>query len=361
MKDGERLNNSNPDEVYDALEDLDERIFFRRKGIVVSRFLDEPPHSALREIDNFTRHCLGVSELAFEFVNENIVSCKPLSKYSGSVTSWFWALDSGWKYSPYVELFLDAINALAAEDRVFRSILSVEHMSTELMPLQLNRFIELVRELGEASTFQRRLRQEDSRLQRGLRSCKTYIDKLRERYARLLVLRVDLEFPAGAPADVPGQSIIMAKSFFKKFLNNRRTNSIFEHEVGYIWKLEYGKGRGFHYHCIFFFNGSLVKNDAYHAELIGEYWRKITDGAGIFYNCNRNPGKYQKIAVGRLEYFDLEKREALLQTLKYFFKREQCFFVRFKEGAFRTYGKGEIPPLLGDRVGRPRRKVASPI
>jgi hypothetical protein len=68
-------------------------------------------------------------------------------------------------------------------------------------------------------------------------------------------------------------------------------NSIFEHETGYICRVELGERRGYHFHAAFFFNGAMVRGDIYKAQQIGALWEQITRGKGsalsVSYGCTK--------------------------------------------------------------------------
>ena len=92
-----------------------------------------------------------------------------------------------------------------------------------------------------------------------------YIRNLINMRSKLLVIRVDLGFRAHSQGSYNAE---YAREKFNRFMNNRRRNSIFANEIGYAWALEFGNngqmkssGKGFHYHCIFFFDGHKSNHD----------------------------------------------------------------------------------------------------
>ena len=96
-------------------------------------------------------------------------------------------------------------------------------------------------------------------------------------------------------------------SDFQQFKNNWRGKStLFANLKGYIWKLEWGPGKGIHYHLIFFFDGSQVLKDAYLAQQIGKYWTEvITKGSGLYWNCNASKDQYRELGIGVIRADDL--------------------------------------------------------
>ena len=188
-----------------------------------------------------------------------------------------------------------------------------------------------------------------------------YINNLFSRYARLLVIRLDLGYRKDVDIRYMTENEVyaaywQAKTDKEHLFNNTRTNQIFDNMVGYIWRLEYGIDKGFHYHCIFFFDGSKVQQDINIADMIGMYWQNvITQGRGLYHNCNRHKKKYGKCGIGMINYYD----EVLINNLKlaaqYLVKPDEhlsAFMNAMNIG--RTFGRGIIQEKTETR-GRPRQ------
>ena len=151
-----------------------------------------------------------------------------------------------------------------------------------------------------------------------------------------------------------------AQKDLKHFLDNMRSKpSLFADLAGYIWKLEQGEHSNEHFHVILFFTNDSLLNDSYRAEEIGRYWELvITKGRGCYFNCNREveKAKQKRLCIGRIDYFDDEKRYNLLFLLAYFCKDEQRLQVKPKKRS-RPYGRGVMPmPVIDEnRKGAPRK------
>ncbi|WP_447874551.1 YagK/YfjJ domain-containing protein [Serratia fonticola] len=126
--------------------------------------------------------------------------------------------------------------------------------------------------------------------------------------------------------------------------------------VGYVWKLEYGRYRGFHYHLLVFYDGARVRQDVTLARLLGEYWRDvITAGAGHYHNCNANKARYRFPGIGLLHYTDTAKRKGLNIAVRYLCKVDTYARLTLPNGA-RSFGRGEIAHSSAIRRGRPRAR-----
>ncbi|WP_323586136.1 YagK/YfjJ domain-containing protein [Aliarcobacter butzleri] len=185
-------------------------------------------------------------------------------------------------------------------------------------------------------------------------SNESYLDALQEKYSKVCVVRVDLEYAKNSETNKVEITLNEANKHINRLLNNRRNNEIFEHNIGYLMKTEYGEDRNVHFHTFFFYNGQKVQKDMIKGEDIGKYWsQNITDGKGTYYNCNRNDYK-DNHAIGMLDYRDVEKRRKLDIAMAYLVKEEQS--IEILKGKDRAIRRGTIPKEKCTR-GRPRNKL----
>lgn len=70
----------------------------------------------------------------------------------------------------------------------------------------------------------------------------------------------------------------------------------------------------------------------------------ITQGKGIYYNCNAHKARYKNCCLGKLERGDNSKDEGLLEALSYITKID-AFARLVLPGNARTFGRGEVRSL----------------
>lgn len=190
----------------------------------------------------------------------------------------------------------------------------------------------------------------DSKIQR---SVNDYINSLHEQYSKLMAIRVDLGYTKEHALKTQLSDI---KQDVKRLLDNRRGKpSIFENQVGYVIKYEDTPDKGPHAHALFLYDGQQVQKDAYRADQLGMYWNeRITEGAGIYHNCNREKDKYLYCGVGMIDHSDAVKRENLLNNVvPYMLKAEQSIDSIRQTGKERSVTKG-VAPKAKSSTGRPR-------
>ncbi len=157
-----------------------------------------------------------------------------------------------------------------------------------------------------------------------------------------------------APLPIARVGVVAAKADMEQFLRQMRSNAAFDKMVGYIWKLEWSRWGGYHFHCVFFFDGSQVQNSYFLSRNVGEHWEAVTKGRGFAHNCNQDPRKYRNWGIGRVDHYDHAKRQALEQAISYLAKRDQ--YVRVKPTSkHRVFQTGVIKKRTSN-AGRPRTK-----
>ena len=150
------------------------------------------------------------------------------------------------------------------------------------------------------------------------------VKALRAKHSKLLILRVDL---CWKNQNLDELNLKQLKSTLSAFLKRFHHDPALPEIVGYIWKLEFGQKKGYHYHCLFFLNGNKYQNDAYYAEQIGSYWCKFTKDQGFYFNCNRNRLAYRNLAIGMAKHTDQTMFDNLDKVLVYICKQDHSLSI----------------------------------
>ena len=308
-------------------------------------------------IERFVERVLsGEKAFSSEVTARGCMKHLALAKYFNLINS-FLALHSTKKvYSPHVDIFFDIFvvkHGLVAGNfskNPDRFVPAFKKKEGEFF----DQLIEEIFTQGTQRVFKRKLYARTDAIERGLASAKEYLDDLYEHYSRILVLRIDFGFRTETPLAPHPVSLQEAQEHLARFMNNRRGKVLYASLVGYIWRLEYGREKGYHYHLFFFLDGAKVRKDEYVASEIGADWIKVTDGKGIFYNCNAHKQKYKRLGIGMVSHDDQEKRRNLLAVLGYMYKEDQTLREKHAEKTH-GWGRGVPPRKTKSAVGRPRR------
>jgi hypothetical protein len=177
-------------------------------------------------------------------------------------------------------------------------------------------------------------------------SCAKFLQGLRSRYSKVLAIRLDLEYYSnyrvGVGFESQAISLEEAQQHRDTFINYLRKGPLAKHFVGYVWKLEYGLEKGYHFHFGIFFDGQKVCKDITIGDLLGQQWREaITRGRGMFFSCNKKKEAYLRCGIGMLLRSDDVKWQALEKAMRYLTKVD--LYLRFRSpGRKRTFGLGRV-------------------
>lgn len=188
-------------------------------------------------------------------------------------------------------------------------------------------------------------------------SISQYIGALHDQYSKLVAIRIDLGYTKEHAKQTQLSDI---KQDIKRLLDNRRSKpSIFEDQVGYVIKYEDTPTKGPHAHALFLYDGQHVQKDAHRGDQLGRYWNeRITEGTGVFHNCNRDKAKYLSCGIGMIDHSDAAKRDNLInKVVPYMLKTEQSIDWIRQTGKEKSITRGIAPKVKSD-TGRPRSKKA---
>lgn len=258
-------------------------------------------------------------------------------------------------FSPYVNLFFDIANI--SKEKKYSDLEFLEHLKKGMAD----------------DSFKKEIQQKRKAISKNKQSLLRYIESLFEYRSSLLVLRMDFSYAKDAGGfftTSDGQRIDLIFGAKNKDLLEKWSIEVREQRnqlikklkkkykkdlVGYVWKLEYGADKAFHYHMIFFLDESKHRQDIKIAQSIGEMWKhEITNGKGIYWNCNAKKKHFEKngrIATGKIKHDDMELRENLNIMASYLTKPDYFVKLTLSDGA-RTFGKGSKPRKI--KAGRPR-------
>ncbi|WP_227542918.1 YagK/YfjJ domain-containing protein [Acinetobacter chinensis] len=244
-------------------------------------------------------------------------------------------------------------------------------------------FLITLKEGLDSEVFKKKVVQQRKYTSEYKKEVRNYINGLFEYRSRLLVIRIDLSYrkgllvtphneygffkrPSKPGMNTPFTSPTPQKlRFLKDWLldvQKHRTMLIKQLKrqyskdfVGYVWKLEYTEEKSFHYHMMFFLDGSKHREDVVIAQNIGELWvSEITQGIGLYWNCNAFKDKYRNPGMGMISHHETFPRDNMLNTAFYLVKKD--YFIRsiMFDSKNRAFGKGQIPGK--SKSGRPRKK-----
>ena len=178
-----------------------------------------------------------------------------------------------------------------------------------------------------------------------------YINDLFDMHAKLLFVRVDIHYAQSISAEISLEEAISDRDTYLRHVKRE-----FPHLIGFIWRMEYGKGRGYHHHLMFIFNGAHHQNDIRLGRQLGELWKSLSREPRTYFNCNARRNEYQQWktdGIGMVTYDDTRKRQCLQDyALNYLLEHDELLLAMMQERR-NSIGRMQLPTRRG-RGGRPR-------
>ena len=168
---------------------------------------------------------------------------------------------------------------------------------------------------------------------------KNLIRYLFNSYSKIIVCRYDFHFQYD-----DSRYLDSCNALFTKLITE--TINRYSGYLGYVCSREYSETEGIHFHCYFFLDGQLYKNDySFYSEVLGK-WKKIGGKSvhNVYLNRDRLPDKGE--CLGLIKYTELEKIEKLIYLIRYLLKD-----INEREWLARLGVKGKRRLITSSHVG----------
>lgn len=170
----------------------------------------------------------------------------------------------------------------------------------------------------------------------------SYTRSVLNKYARTLVLRVDLGYRKDHM--VPVLEVYAHVDRLLELIGKRY--GIFQDLTGYAIGMEQGEDKGYHLHMAALFPGHLHQRDGFLAQQLGFMWIDITGGIGTYHSCNAQKDQFElrgRRGVGMIHRQDEHGCSNVVQALGYLADIEkENQFLRMKPRGRRTYFTGNL-------------------
>jgi hypothetical protein len=200
------------------------------------------------------------------------------------------------KFNPYFDTFYRCIHS---HDLLLRESYIKQACGGSVPNVvdRLNACIAEIRSEVNSADFRLRLKAYRRPIKQNYDALVRYTSELFARHSRMVIVRVDLSYLERyrSVRGVSGADVCHHRAALLKELQSGRLGPL----LGYAWKLEMGRYKGYHIHAVFYFDSSVVCRDVILGKRIGQYWdRVVTDGMGSHYNCNARKERYPKCFLG---------------------------------------------------------------
>lgn len=232
-----------------------------------------------------------------------------------------------YRYSEHLQAFWEACQHVGLERSPAGPVCLNDERATYLdHHRSMNLLVMKIRQLTREHWYRRRKVDRGYQARKQERRVTEYTDSVLDRYARTVVVRVNLYYHKASQAR---QRVEQVFDDLDTLIAQRERNPVFKYETGYICAVEQGQDRGYHIHAAFFFNGAEVYRDIYKARQIGELWGRLTQGQGYFDSCNQDKERYEgRLGIGVIFRNDREIRPHVHYAMHYLVKDDQQLRLR---------------------------------
>ncbi|MEE1950361.1 hypothetical protein V0R48_15355 [Pseudomonas alcaligenes] len=201
-----------------------------------------------------------------------------------------------------------------------------------------------IRELTRQQSYRRRPGDRRELAKQQAKEIIAYNDAVMSLYSRTTIIRLNLYYRPEAQAR---QSVEQVFDHLDDLIYEHSRNPIFKHLIGYTYSVEQGeckKGRGYHIHAAYYFNGNIVCRDVHKAIELSELWEAITRRQGYAHSCNHKKVGYgDRRGIGHIQRDDQSIRPHTHYTMKYLVKDDQ--HLRLKPAGARCLRRGTLSRL----------------
>lgn len=248
-------------------------------------------------------------------------------------------------YEPHLEVVFDVFKARKIIENDTFGVACHAYSKVEVSVGELEIQNQLVREIQailKGGEFKKKLADRRKGIKRIRNAFRGVWRRCFARRARILIGRLDLEYslngnpesfhPLYSPQFPDRFLIEVFLDDRDRFNNNLRDHQqkgkFAEHLIEWGWKIECGSKRGWHLHCVFFFDASRVKSAWYQMELLGDLWVRLTEGRGTYFNPHQGSKEYRSQFIGEVRRGDEEAEKAYELFIEYLCKDDQVPVVK---------------------------------
>jgi hypothetical protein len=139
-----------------------------------------------------------------------------------------------------------------------------------------------------------------------------------------------------------------------------KDKELFEHLLGYVWKIEQDENGIIHHHVLFIFDGQWVKDEFVALDRMAVRWEAITKGTGYLSSSHYRKKSFKEKGRWHYGFIDCHKPgmlELMIEDASSYFTKDKQL-LRFKPTpGSRTLTKGRRRKLREGGPGRPRKQV----
>lgn len=210
----------------------------------------------------------------------------------------------------------------------------------------LNDFVEDYRLVAKSPDFKNAVNANKRGCNKNRQGINELIDSVFTLHSRVVAIRLDCTYkrPKGMKDDEFNRYITeeQARADIEAFKGKKTSHELFKNALAYVIKMEMGPTKGIHFHVLLLLDGRQHRKDISIATMLGQHWVKLTDGRGMYFNCNLKWKGKSQCAVGTIHRDDQELRNGLKERVVTYMTKIDEYFQFLPLISGRTLFRSEV-------------------
>jgi Inovirus Gp2 len=317
-----------PDEIKRAF--MERSLVFNQKRIEITDHFNQA--STIIRCDKFVNEIVEWNGALFSIegapdqktiVFKNPEICDEIEKFfkKDMISAMIKSFES-YRFNPHIEICISNSKATQKKIELNMALNNDEHVTNKVD--LFNEFVDNIRSEVASKSFKKIIAEYQRLQSKNNKSLVDFLDHILKREERMFVVKEYFSYKTELynhilNMDERNHLYYQAKYDRQLLFKKMRTHPLFEHLVGFVWKLEYNPDQGFRYNLLFLFDGKKFQQHVDIAMLIGELWTtEITGGRGLYFACNSYKDYYHHLGCGMINCQNSNLWEELQKTADYF-------------------------------------------
>jgi hypothetical protein len=169
-------------------------------------------------------------------------------------------------------------------------------------------------------------------------------------HSRINIRRLDLSYQRDAsslitiPHMMPSQTV---KAHREAFLKSLKKSEVYEHLIGYAWKMESSALKGFLHHMVLALDEASVSKQPVINEVLQRIWSEVTEGNGLLVDCSTLAPSYKSEGTGLLEHCNKDAWIMIRKICIYMTQADNYIKLSLANGG-RAFGRAEVVEKRND-------------
>ncbi|MEK6787349.1 MAG: inovirus-type Gp2 protein [Pseudomonadota bacterium] len=202
-----------------------------------------------------------------------------------------------------------------------------------------NDLVRFIRTRADTKDYKRRAYDKKYQASEKCASIESFIDEALARYAKSLVVRVDMGYQKSSSHQI---TIADVYDHVDGLCMAKQSADAFRGLVGYALAIEQGVTRGYHIHFVAIIDGNQFQSGRHRGAQFASLWQRIVGNDSAAHICDYDPVQHAVRGVGQFRRNEPDTHKGVVQTMQYLTEYKEDQYLRARPSgrrALRTFLK----------------------